>query len=259
MSKLELVAVPLCETYCLSFLGWILKKRRKNWLQWIQITCVQGRGDWLLINEWRQLGAFPSQPIRVWREGLKEVGNGAQVGPTLILNLSLTHCRPGPDSLPARNSVCLTLCWDFFAAPFHSKWAEILFILTTKVTSHLHQGRPYLCKCFFWLNLVYLNRATWNLQFLTFYFTGELVKAIFSLIIPWRGVCSLSKKLILGIPCRYPHIFCLFCCGWFVSISLPALPQYDSIYMHEYHKYTACQSLDMFMLQHNSVIITSVH
>lgn len=64
--------------------------------------------------------------------------------------------------------------WDFFAALFHSNWGKFCLFWPQKVTSQLHRGRPYLCKCFFWLNLVYLNWATWNLQFLTFYFTGDL-------------------------------------------------------------------------------------
>ena len=45
------------------------------------------------IEERRQLGAFPSQPIMVFFfcEGLKEMGNVTQVALTFILNLALTH------------------------------------------------------------------------------------------------------------------------------------------------------------------------
>ena len=37
-------------------------------------------------------------------EGLKEVRNGTQVALTLVLNLSLTQCKPHPISLLARHS-----------------------------------------------------------------------------------------------------------------------------------------------------------
>ena len=58
--------------------------------------------DWLLINGWRQLGAFPSQPIRVWQhpfcEGLREVGNGTQVGLTCCVSIQGLH----PLAVPIR-------------------------------------------------------------------------------------------------------------------------------------------------------------
>ena len=49
------VAVALCGI--LKF--WLIVHILLDWLQWIQITCVQGCGDWLLINVWEHLEAFP--------------------------------------------------------------------------------------------------------------------------------------------------------------------------------------------------------
>ena len=50
-------------------------------------------------------------------EGLREVGQGPQFGLTLILNMSLTQCRPHPDRLPTRNSrLFRPLLRYFFAA-----------------------------------------------------------------------------------------------------------------------------------------------
>ena len=98
-----------------------------------QITCAQGAGDWLLIEEWKQLGAFPSQPIVVWRrpfsEGLKEVGNNTQVAVMLILNLSLTLWELHSIRLPAISSGLFRPCDVFLAAPHHSS-GETVFILT---------------------------------------------------------------------------------------------------------------------------------
>lgn len=53
------------------------------------------------------LVSSPHRQSLVWRrpfcEGLEEVGNGIQVTLTLILNPSLTHWKPHPIRLPARN------------------------------------------------------------------------------------------------------------------------------------------------------------
>lgn len=73
------VAVPLCKT-------------RYLWLFWAEVQNPSGLiaagsdhlctecGDWLLINEWKQLGAFTLQANQgvttPFREGLSEVGNG---------------------------------------------------------------------------------------------------------------------------------------------------------------------------------------
>ena len=57
-------------------------------------------GDWLLIEEWKQPAAFPSQLIMVWLhpfcKGLREVGNGTAVVLALIENLSPTNWEPNP-------------------------------------------------------------------------------------------------------------------------------------------------------------------
>ena len=55
-----------------------------------------------------QLGAFPlpaNQSVTATsREGLIEVRNDTRVGLALVLNRSLTCCRPHPDRAPARHS-----------------------------------------------------------------------------------------------------------------------------------------------------------
>ena len=58
------VTVPLFRTCYLCF-GLIFITPLDRW-QGIQITWVQGGGHWLHIEEWKRLGAFPSQPIMVW-------------------------------------------------------------------------------------------------------------------------------------------------------------------------------------------------
>ena len=41
---------------------------------------------------------------------LREVGNGTQVRRIHILTLSMTHCRPHPNRLSARNACLFTPC-----------------------------------------------------------------------------------------------------------------------------------------------------
>ena len=70
------VAVQLCKTRYL----WLFCTEVQNpsWL--IAADSVHLCGDWLLINEWKQLGAFTlpaNQGVMTpFREGLSEVGNG---------------------------------------------------------------------------------------------------------------------------------------------------------------------------------------
>ena len=71
--------MSLCGTCCLKHFGLDFK---------IPLIAVDsdhlctGWRIWLLINKWKQPGAFPSQPIREWRrpccEGLREVGKDTQ-------------------------------------------------------------------------------------------------------------------------------------------------------------------------------------
>ena len=85
-------SVQLFESFffiCANFPSWLIAGDSDH-------LCA-GR-DRLLIEEWKQFGAFPSQPITVrWRpscEGLKEVENITQVALSLSLNLSLAHWKP---------------------------------------------------------------------------------------------------------------------------------------------------------------------
>ena len=128
----HVVAVQLFEICFLSFLcfGLFFQKSPPDYLQGIQITCAQGSG--LLIEEWRQLGAFPSQPIRVWRRPslrrLKRGGEGTQVALTLILNLFHNHWEPhSPLVWHPQTLVCLGV---FLAAPHHSSEGTVLALGT---------------------------------------------------------------------------------------------------------------------------------
>ena len=128
----HVVAVQLFDICFLSFLcfGLFFQKSPPDYLQGIQITCAQGSG--LLIEEWRQLGAFPSQPIRVWRRPslrrLKRGGEGTQVALTLIVNLFHNHWEPhSPLVWHPQTLVCLGV---FLAAPHHSSEGTVLTLGT---------------------------------------------------------------------------------------------------------------------------------
>ena len=56
-----------------------------------------GGGGWLLIEEWEQLGAFPSQPIRVWRRpfcGKWHPGGAHPHSESVPENLCPSRCQP---------------------------------------------------------------------------------------------------------------------------------------------------------------------
>ena len=118
-----------------------------------------GFGDWLLINEWEQLWAFPSpcqsrsDDALLWRLKRSREWRTLII---LILILSLTCCRSHPNGLSDRNFGLFGPCWDFFVAhlcSFFSRgklWAfynldEWLWKVTVQ-WGHQHLCCVYLCK-----------------------------------------------------------------------------------------------------------------
>ena len=106
-----------------------------------------GWRDWLLIDEWKQLGAFPSQPITIrWRpfcKGLKRWGMAHRWISPSFWTFPWPIRNPIPLRLPVRNTDLFRPYWVFLAAhnicsdkpclfgnPSKSKFLYILIVKT---------------------------------------------------------------------------------------------------------------------------------
>ena len=179
-------------------------------------------GDWLLISEWKQLRALPSQPIRVWRHPFVKVyGRGGGMAPRLDF-LSLQICpRPHPDRLPARNSglfkvpIVISLLPHFILVERNCVYPSAqLSGHTSHQSSRLPASRPsYLCKCCLtckqpgacrfsfclsWLNpLKPKPLHTLSFKHLLSLGTWELVKEYFQFAYP------LKRHLFIQVLCEH--------------------------------------------------------
>lgn len=129
-----------------------------------------GSGNWLLIHEWKQLGAFPSQPIRVgttllWLKKVREwdPAQSDSHSDCVLDTLQLLSNR-----LWTSNSALLKPYWDVFADLVLSSWGTLwaFYNLVTwppKVTiqlSYLHQDQAYLCKSVAFLSMAWLLQVS---------------------------------------------------------------------------------------------------
>lgn len=116
-------AVPLCSTCCLFI-----------WAEFHNpsgLTAVDPDhlctpcADWLLINELKQLGAFPSRPIRVWRspfvKALERWGTACPSDSGSVLDTQQTSSE---QVVSQKN-----LVWSGAVKVFLSVWEDVLSIL----------------------------------------------------------------------------------------------------------------------------------